>query len=217
MQCFFLPPEQYGANYLFIVSGGVEIHLTDSSTLNQLGHFCQNVISFPLVVHYKCNIVVWNWFNIMNILWTLWLLMPWCLSTRASVATVRSIHPCVSSCLGVNKNNMTNSGSCILHLISRMIREFYPNQKRVQISYRTYIISLIRVLELGNMPIWHLLEATRNINHSHLILSFAIITFHITIIESFLGSYENQKKKIFEVLWVFSTTSECRYYIFLCI
>ena len=29
---------------------------------------------------------------------TLWILMAWCFSTRASVATVLSVHPCLSSC-----------------------------------------------------------------------------------------------------------------------
>ena len=30
------------------------------------------------------------------------MLMAWCFSTRASVATVLTMHPCVSQCLGVN-------------------------------------------------------------------------------------------------------------------
>ena len=60
--------------------------------------------------------------SVINILSTLWLLMAWCFSTRASVATVLDMHPCVSSCLrarvGVNSipelelqvNSNSNSG-----------------------------------------------------------------------------------------------------------
>ena len=33
---------------------------------------------------------------------TLWILMAWCFSTRASVATVLNKHPCVSRCVRVN-------------------------------------------------------------------------------------------------------------------
>ena len=38
----------------------------------------------------------------MDVWLVLWLLMAWCFSTRTSVATVLSIHPCISSCLWVN-------------------------------------------------------------------------------------------------------------------
>ena len=37
------------------------------------------------------NIFVWNWFNTVNIKSVLWILMAWCFSTRASVATVLSM------------------------------------------------------------------------------------------------------------------------------
>ena len=73
-------------------------------TLKRLGHFFQNVILFSNVVHYKCNIFfVWNWSNTMNVYSALWMLMAWCFSTRASVATVLTTHPCVSRCLRVKK------------------------------------------------------------------------------------------------------------------
>ena len=70
-------------------------------TLKQRGKFIFKML-FANVVHYKCNILVWNWSNTMNILSALWILMAWCFSTRASVATVLSVNPCISSCLGVN-------------------------------------------------------------------------------------------------------------------
>ena len=38
----------------------------------------------------------WNWPNTMNIWLALWILMAWCFSTRASVASVLSTHSCVS-------------------------------------------------------------------------------------------------------------------------
>ena len=72
-------------------------------TLKQLGNnFFQNVILFSNVISCKCNISVSNWSNTMNIYSTLWILMAWCFSTRASVITVLSAHPCVSSYLWVN-------------------------------------------------------------------------------------------------------------------
>ena len=65
--------------------------------------FFQNVIIFSNVIPYKCNILAWNWSNTMNIFSALWLLMVWCFSTRASVATLLSMHPSISSCVAVNK------------------------------------------------------------------------------------------------------------------
>ena len=67
-----------------------------------LGHCFQNVISFYDAVHLMCNIFIWNWSNTMNVQSALWILMAWCFSTRASVATVLIIHPCISRCLRVN-------------------------------------------------------------------------------------------------------------------
>ena len=71
-------------------------------TLKWLGHFFQIVISFSDAVHLMCNIFIWKWSNTMNISSALWILMTWCCSTRASVATVLTTHPCVSWCLRVN-------------------------------------------------------------------------------------------------------------------
>ena len=70
-------------------------------TLKRLGHFFQNVISFFDAVHLMCNSFIWNWSNTMNVKLALWILMAWCFSTRASVATVLTTHPCVSRCLRV--------------------------------------------------------------------------------------------------------------------
>ena len=59
-----------------------------------------NVILFSNIGSYNCNISIWNWIQ-WNIEPALWVLMAWCFSTRASVATVPStcMHPCVSSIL----------------------------------------------------------------------------------------------------------------------
>ena len=69
--------------------------------------FLQYFISFSTVVHYDCNIFVWNWSNAVDIWSALWILMPWCWSTRASVATGLSTHLCIYRCLWVKgeKNN----------------------------------------------------------------------------------------------------------------
>ena len=42
----------------------------------------------------------------MNVLSALWILMAWCFSTRASVATVLTMHPCVSHSLRFNSFNV---------------------------------------------------------------------------------------------------------------
>ena len=53
------------------------------------------------VVHCICIIFVWNMSKTINMYSTLWILMTWYFSTRASLATVLRTHPCVSSCLWV--------------------------------------------------------------------------------------------------------------------
>ena len=45
---------------------------------------------------------IWNWSNASDIWSALWIMMTCCFSTRASVATVVSMHPCMSSCSWVN-------------------------------------------------------------------------------------------------------------------
>ena len=52
--------------------------------LQYLGNFFSNV-------PYKYYIFVWSWFNTMNILSALLILMAWSFSTRASVATMLNI------------------------------------------------------------------------------------------------------------------------------
>ena len=52
-----------------------------------------------------CNIFIWNWSNRINVQSALWILMAWCFSTRASVATMLTTHPCISRCLRVNKRD----------------------------------------------------------------------------------------------------------------
>ena len=74
-------------------------------TLKWLGHFFQNVISFSDAIHLMCISRIWNWSNTMNVSSALWILMAWCFSTRASVATVLTMHPCISQCLRVNEKS----------------------------------------------------------------------------------------------------------------
>ena len=83
-------------------------------TLKWLDHFFSNVISFSDAVHLMCNIFVWNWSNTMNVSSALWILMAWCLSTRASVATVLTMHPCVSRCLRVKRYSQTKTWSLVV-------------------------------------------------------------------------------------------------------
>ena len=73
-------------------------------TFNDWVIFFQNVISFSDAVHLMCNILIWNWSNTVNVKSALWILMPWCFSTMASVATVLTTHPCVSRCLRLTQS-----------------------------------------------------------------------------------------------------------------
>ena len=84
------------------IHSSLSIHLA-LSTLKWLNNYFINAISISNVVHYKCNILVWHWSNILYISSALWLLMAWCFSTRASVDTVLNTLRCVSSCLRVEK------------------------------------------------------------------------------------------------------------------
>ena len=45
------------------------------------------------------NFLVWNWSSLINFLSSLWILIAWCLSAVASVATVLRTPPCIPSCL----------------------------------------------------------------------------------------------------------------------
>ena len=103
---------------MFQVIAGCLMAPSHYLTLKWLGHFFfQNVISFSDAVHLMCNIFIWNWSNTMNAYSALWILMAWCFSTRASVATVLTTHPCVSRGLRVNVD-LSSMGSCSMHLWS---------------------------------------------------------------------------------------------------
>ena len=85
----------------------LKIHLC-YLTLKQLGIlFFQNMILFYNIFHVANAILVWNWSDIFSVLL---LLMAWCFSTRAAVATVLIMLPCLSSRLWVNQYH-----SCYYH------------------------------------------------------------------------------------------------------
>ena len=78
-------------------------YVSKELTHKQLDHlyktqFCF-VIFFPLT-----SVIFWHEACPMRWLFlsALWMPMAWCFSTRASVATVLHMQPCVSSCSGVN-------------------------------------------------------------------------------------------------------------------
>ena len=77
-------------------------HKLIKQSIKQMGNFCQNAIWGSNVILYKCDISVWDWPSTMNVWSALWLLMVWCLGSRASVATVLSEHLCISRHLEVN-------------------------------------------------------------------------------------------------------------------
>ena len=64
-------------------------------------------ISFSNVIPHQCNITLWNRVSLINFQSALWILMAWCFSTRTLVATLLSMHLCVSSgilCLYAHAN-----------------------------------------------------------------------------------------------------------------
>ena len=104
-------------------------------------HF-QIVISFSRIVSYYSNISVWNWFNTINIHSALWILMAWCFSTRASVATVLSMHPCLSRCLWVNGGRMTyntHAYFCFPKII-QCIKNSHLNSKNIYCCLFLFVI-----------------------------------------------------------------------------
>ena len=66
--------------------------------------FFLNIIKFSEVVYYIINVILMSetWYNAMDIGSALWILMAWCFSTRTSLTTTPSKHPCVSSYLWVH-------------------------------------------------------------------------------------------------------------------
>ena len=92
-------------------------------TLKWLGHIFQNLISFSDAVHLMCNIFIWNWSNTMNVYSALWILMAWCFSTRASVATVLTTHPCISRCLRVKWKSLYFEWISLMFLLKSPINK----------------------------------------------------------------------------------------------
>ena len=117
-------------------------------TFKQLNDLFHNVILFSNVSHYKCNFLVWTGSKTMNVWSVLWLLMAWCFSTRASVATVVITHPCVSSCLGVYchlcGSDYVQSDLLITHFFlvntHKTIKPFFLLNTR-----KTHLVSPVRV------------------------------------------------------------------------
>ena len=90
----------WGDNGSSLIGLGI-LCLTPSTT----GYFFEmkfySVILFSITVIF---LFAWNLSNTIKVKSVLWLLMAWCFSARAAVATVLITHTCVSSCLWVNKN-----------------------------------------------------------------------------------------------------------------
>ena len=91
--CQFISELHWGAHF--------NHHGVIGLTLKWPGHCFQNVILFSNDIHNKCNTFVSNRPNTMKVESALWILMAWCFSTRASLATVLSRHSCVSRYLRV--------------------------------------------------------------------------------------------------------------------
>ena len=73
-----------------------------------------------IIMSYYFHFSVWNWSNAMNIQSAPRMLMAWCWSTRASVATVLSRHLCVSSCSWINQSDFFCQGQDKIYRLYRM-------------------------------------------------------------------------------------------------
>ena len=73
--------------------------MTAQWTLKQLGYFLQKFILVFYVIHCRRYPCTWNQLNTTT---ALWILMAWCQSAGALIATVLIMHWCVSKYLGVN-------------------------------------------------------------------------------------------------------------------
>ena len=68
--------------------------------------FSKLMTSFSNAIPFKCIILLWNWSNTMNILWALWILMVWCFSTGASVATILRMQDAFPAVYGLNGQSL---------------------------------------------------------------------------------------------------------------
>ena len=83
--------------YIELILDGSLILLTlHMLNLKQIGQFFWIVFHFCIIGYSKYNDCLWNWLYAMLIWSALWVLIIWCLSTRASAATVLSMYPRIS-------------------------------------------------------------------------------------------------------------------------
>ena len=89
-------------------------------------------VVFPIIISfdyycdtllYICDISVWNCYNRIYIYSAPWILMACCFSTRALVATMVSIQPCISNRLGI----IEESGQ-EWELLKRPVAPFYSHR-----------------------------------------------------------------------------------------
>ena len=93
-------PEHQQTLYWLGVAGIFWDYRDKGQPLYKWAFFVENVILLSYVISHKCNICASNWTHTLNNqhcrYW--W---PGALSTRSSVATMLSTHPCISSCFWV--------------------------------------------------------------------------------------------------------------------
>ena len=110
--------------------------------------FFQNFILFSNAVRYKCNILSetgpLQWVYICSVLR---ILMASCFSTRASVDTMLSIHPCVARCSWVNLQHwpylLRSVGNDTMHFykgqLELFLTEFFWENIKTFLSFLTFI------------------------------------------------------------------------------
>ena len=95
---------------------------------------------FHFLIFSTGKVIFWlrNWSNTMNISWALLLLLAWCFSTRAAVATVLNIHPCISSRLRVECEMVSQNGKNTV--ICVVLLRLPWSLQRCSTQYTGYII-----------------------------------------------------------------------------
>ena len=91
-----------------VVSSPWNLNGISPSPINLLttGDSFFKLISFLML--FIINVIFFYEIDQIQCIWSaLWTLMAWCFSTRAAIATVLSMHPCISRCLWVNKDTRT--------------------------------------------------------------------------------------------------------------
>ena len=92
---------KYSVNHRGLFEQHFQYHYC-SLTLKQVGHYCQNVILVFFVVWRLCDIFVWIMVGTIDTKSALWILMPWCFSTKTSAVQQSQCRLCTHAFPAIN-------------------------------------------------------------------------------------------------------------------